>query len=100
MTYFNMYILLKNEDLKFAVGLLPTPFSVKRKSLFVFRILDGLEIALGQSETLLHCRHVRIYVFYELTAYCFEHSCCIQTEQVAFSPGLEVVNIAEIGHNI
>ena len=37
------------------------PFSVKRKSLFVFRILDGLEIALGRSETLLHRRHVRIH---------------------------------------
>ena len=42
------------------MGLSPTPFSAKRKSLFVFRILDGLEIALGQSETLLHRRHVRI----------------------------------------
>ena len=42
------------------MGLSPTSFSVKRKSLFVFRILDALEIALGQSETLLHRRHVRI----------------------------------------
>ena len=51
---------IKNYVLKFEVGLSPTPSSVKCKSLFVFRILDVLEIALGQSETLLHRRHVRI----------------------------------------
>ena len=44
------------------MGLSPTPFSVKRKLLFVFRILDALEIALDQSEALLHCRHVRINI--------------------------------------
>ena len=38
----------------------PTPFSVKRKSFFVFWILDDLANALDQSETLLHRRHVRI----------------------------------------
>ena len=55
-------ILLKNEDLKFEVGFAHTIFGrLKRKSLFVFRILDVLEIALGQSETLLHCCHVRIF---------------------------------------
>ena len=42
------------------------PFSVKRKSLFVFRILDALEIALSQSETLLHRRHVRMCVMSSL----------------------------------
>ena len=41
--------------------MMPTIF-VKRKPLFVFRILDGLKIALDQSETLLHCRHVRIVI--------------------------------------
>ena len=51
-----------------------------------FRILDGLEIALSQSETLLHCRHVRIrvliftlifitYQFY-LFFYVFEDGIC------------------------
>ena len=44
------------------MGLSPTPFSVKRKLLFVFRILDALEIALSQSETLLLRRHVRILI--------------------------------------
>ena len=42
------------------MGLSPTAFSVKCKLLFVSRILDGLEIALDQLETLLHRRHVRI----------------------------------------
>ena len=35
--------------LKFEVGLSLTPFSVKRKSLFVFRILDALEIVLADA---------------------------------------------------
>ena len=43
------------------MGLSPRPFLVKRKSLFVFWILDDLANALGQSETLLHRRHVRIH---------------------------------------
>ena len=38
-----------------------TPFSVKFKSLFVLIILDVLEIALNQSEALLHRRHVRMF---------------------------------------
>ena len=58
-----MSILYKNEVLKFEVGLSLTPFSVKRKSLFVFKILDDLEIALGQSETLLHRRHVTMMIY-------------------------------------
>ena len=57
-----MLILHKNEVLKIEVELSPTPFSVKHKSLFVFRILDALEIALDQSEPLLHRRHVRILI--------------------------------------
>ena len=36
------------------------PFSAKRNLMFVFRILDGLKIALDQSETLLHLCHVRM----------------------------------------
>ena len=54
---YNLYILHKNEGLKFKMGLSLMPFSVKRKPSFVSRILDGLGIALDQSETLLHCRH-------------------------------------------
>ena len=46
------------------MGLLPTLFSVKRKSLFVSRILDGLEIALDQSEDMLHRPHARKFTSY------------------------------------
>ena len=49
---YNFNILRKNKGLKFEMGLSPTPFSEKRKPLFVVRILDGSEIALNQSETL------------------------------------------------
>ena len=46
---FYIIIMFENELLQLEVGLSPTPFSVKCKPL-----LNGLEITLGQLETLYH----------------------------------------------
>ena len=49
----------------------------------MFRILDTLEIALGQSETLLHRRHVRIvvleyiFILFEVSASYYEKATAI-----------------------